>query len=91
MRKGEKTVHHPQFFFLCLRYVQSMAEAQQFTTNVASKCGGNPTWTTAPSSFQITSNRKFLYCLVWDQPSAALASPSCVGEISIPIGELATV
>lgn len=67
-----------------------MAEAQQYSTNVASKSGGNPTWTTLPASFQITSNRKFVYCLVWEQP-AGLGSPTCLGEVSIPVGELATM
>lgn len=72
-------------------YIQVLAESQQYTSNVAAKCAGNPTWPSHPASFQISSNRKFLYCLAWEQPNAALASPSCLGEVSIPIGDLAAI
>jgi hypothetical protein len=71
--------------------VQIVAESQQCSTNVASKCGGNPTWAMHPASFQVTSHRKFVYFILWDQGGALGAAPSCLGEISIPIGELAVV
>ena len=69
--------------------VQMVAESQQYSSNVAQKCAGNPTWAMHPASFQITSHRKFLYLVAWEQPAAPLGAPSCLGEISLPIGELA--
>ena len=71
-------------------FVQAFAESQQHSSNVAVKCTGNPTWTSIATSFQITSNRKFVHCMVWDQPSAALASPTCLGEVSIPVSDIAS-
>ncbi len=71
--------------------VQIVAESQQCSTNVAAKCAGNPTWAMHPASFQVTSHRKFVYFILWDQPGGALGAPSCLGEISILIGELASV
>lgn len=48
----------------------------------------NPTWERAVvNSFKVSSNRKFLQCVLWDAPSV-VGAPLCLGAISIPVSDM---
>ena len=70
-------------------FVQTVADSQQHYTNVVPKSAGNPTWSGGAVKFDIRSNRKFLYCVIYDQPALSSSLPTCLGEVTIPLNALA--